>query len=95
MPYPFWCPTSFSVQTMSGPASQQWSEAQAHATALPEVAGDFNFVNSQGLAYEAAEATRCVKGGLLEPPAFDSEACLRVMRVISEIRAHWLKPEEK
>ena len=90
VPYPFWCPTSFSVQTMSGPASQQWSEAQAHATALPEVAGDFNFVNSQGLAYEAAEGTRCVRGGLLEAPAFDSEACVRVMRVIQDIRAHWL-----
>ena len=24
--YPFWCPTSFTVQTMTGPASQQWGE---------------------------------------------------------------------
>ena len=92
VPYPFWCPTEFSVQTMSGPASQQWSEPQTYRTALPEVAGDFNFVNSQGLAYEAREVTRCLRSGLLEAPAFDSEACLRVMRVISDIRAHWLAP---
>ena len=47
VPYPFWCPTEFSVQTMSGPASQQWSEPQTYRTALPEVAGDFNFDDTQ------------------------------------------------
>ena len=52
--------------------------------------GEFNFVNSQGLAYEAAEVTRCLQSGLLEAPAFDSEACLRVMQVIEDIRSHWL-----
>merc|ERR1719424_1015251 len=92
VPSPFWCPTEFSVQTMSGPASQQWSEPQTYRTALPEIAGDFNFVNSQGLAYEAGEITRCLRSGLLEAPAFDSEACLRVMQVITDIRAHWLPP---
>ena len=92
VPYPFWCPTEFSMQTMSGPASQKWSEPQTYRTALPEIEGDFNFVNSQGLAYEASEITRCLRSGLLEAPAFDSEACLRVMQVITDIRAHWLPP---
>ena len=65
---------------------------QTHRTPLPEIEGDFNFVNSQGLAYEASEITRCLRSGLLEAPAFDSEACLRVMQVITDIRAHWLPP---
>ena len=35
--YPFWCPTSFTVQTMTGPASQQWGEEVTHTFPLPEV----------------------------------------------------------
>ena len=52
----------------------------------------YNFVNSEGLAYEAAEANRCLREGLTESPLFDSEECLDVMKVISDIRANW---EEK
>ena len=76
----------------SAPGRHGHERAQTYRTALPEVAGDFNFVNSQGLAYEAKEVTRCLRSGLLEAPAFDSEACLRVMQVISDIRAHWFAP---
>ena len=86
--YPFWCPTSFTVQTMTGPASQQWGEEVTHTFPLPEVPGPFNFVNSEGLAYEAAEASRCVR----EPArgaGLDSAERLRVMRLISDIRK-WL-----
>ena len=92
--YPFWCPTSFTVQTMTGPASQQWGEEVTHTFPLPEVPGPFNFVNSEGLAYEAAEASRCVREGLLEAPAFDSAECLRVMRLISDIRSWLPAPQE-
>lgn len=93
--YPFWCPTSFTVQTMTGVSSQTWSDETEHSVPLPAgIRGDFNFVNSQGLAYEAAEATRCVRAGELEPAAFDSEACLKVMRVISEVRSHFVGSEK-
>ena len=30
----------------------------------------FNFVNSQGLAYEAAEVNRCFREGRIETPSF-------------------------
>ena len=53
--------------------------------------GDFNFVNSQGLAYEALEANRCLREGLTETPLFSSEECASVMAIISDIRKHWLK----
>eukprot|EP00322_Chrysochromulina_rotalis_P029249 CAMPEP_0115850228 /NCGR_PEP_ID=MMETSP0287-20121206/11855_1 /TAXON_ID=412157 /ORGANISM="Chrysochromulina rotalis, Strain UIO044" /LENGTH=331 /DNA_ID=CAMNT_0003304217 /DNA_START=145 /DNA_END=1140 /DNA_ORIENTATION=- len=95
VPFPFWCPTTFTVQPMDGPASQHFGEAQSHTAVLPEASADhFNFVNSQGLAYEATEVNRCLSEGLLEAPAFSSEACLRVMKVIDSIRAHWLASTE-
>ena len=63
---------------------------------LPLLSGKpLHFVNSEGLLYEAAEATRCVRAGILEPPAFDAAACLNVMKVISEIRAHWQTPRQE
>jgi len=92
VPFPFWCPTTFTVQPMDGSASQTFGEPRTLEEALPE-AGDgapFNFVNSQGLAYEASEVNRCLREGLLEAPAFGAEACLRVMQVIDDIRKHWV-----
>ena len=87
MPFPFWCPTRISVQTMTGLGSQTWSEEEVHEFPRPEAAGPFNFVNSQGLRYEAAEATRCLREGALESELFSSDECLRVMQLVSEIRA--------
>ena len=52
--------------------------------------GPFNFVNSQGLVYEATEVNRCIREGLLEAPAFNAEACLRVMQVIDAIRVKFV-----
>ena len=94
VPFPFWCPTSFTVQTMDGPASQRFGPLTTIEEPLPDLgeakpAGGFNFVHSEGLAYEALEVNRCIRAGLTEPPAFDAEACLRVMGVIEEVRSHW------
>ncbi len=82
---------------MSGLGSQQWSEPQMYEFTLPEnieslptengskeFAG-FNFVNSQGLAYEAAEVNRCFSEGLIESPKFSTSQCLEIMRLITEI----------
>ena len=91
VPFPFWCPTTFTVQPMDGSASQTFGEPDTHSASLPESgAGPFNFVNSRGLAYEASEVNRCLKEGLLEAPAFNADSCLRVMKVIDRIRSHWL-----
>ena len=89
IPFPFWCPTSFTVQPMDGSASQSFGSPQTHEEALPLIEGPFNFVHSEGLAYEAREVNRCLREGLLEAPAFGAEACLRVMEVIDEIRSHF------
>ena len=107
VPFPFWCPTRFTVQPMDGVASQHFGQEQRVDEALPEVrrseegsgggggAAAFNFVHSEGLAYEAAEVNRCLRAGLLETPAFGSEACLKVMQVIEDVRAHFPAPEGK
>ena len=75
---------------MDGAASQQFGPEETYSEPLPAVAeGPFNFVNSQGLAYEATEVNRCIRQNLREAPAFGADACLRVMQVIEDIRKHW------
>uniref|UniRef100_A0A7S0LRW1 D-xylose 1-dehydrogenase (NADP(+), D-xylono-1,5-lactone-forming) n=1 Tax=Coccolithus braarudii TaxID=221442 RepID=A0A7S0LRW1_9EUKA len=86
VPFPFWCPTSFTVQTMSGLGSQAWSDPVEHHTPLPSIDGPFNFVNSQGLAYEAMAVNSCLRKGLTEADAFGSDECLRVMQVVTALR---------
>ena len=93
--FPFWCPTSVTVTRMSGLGSQKWEEPEVHECPLPEdivplmtedgETPGFNFVNSQGLSYEAREVNRCVREGLTESPLFDSRQCLEIMRLIEDI----------
>ena len=93
VPFPFWCPTSFTVQPMAGAGSQHFGEARVHSEPLPKAGpGPFNYVNSQGLAYEASEVNRCLREGLLEAPAFNAKACQRVMQVIDDIRSRFTCP---
>ena len=93
VPFPFWCPTSLTVQTMSGLGSQTFGEKTVINFPLPEVQGaeHLNFVNSQGLLYEASEATRCILAGVTETPLFSSSECLAVMQLITEIRGSWIE----
>jgi dihydrodiol dehydrogenase / D-xylose 1-dehydrogenase (NADP) len=91
------CPTQVKVTKMTGLGSQQWSEPETYEFDLPkdivalstengekETPG-FNFVNSQGLAYEAAEVNRCFREGLIESPSFPSSQCIEIMRLITDI----------
>ncbi|KAH8086239.1 D-xylose 1-dehydrogenase [Aureococcus anophagefferens] len=55
VPFPFWCPTEFSLQRMSGLGSQDFGPETKRSFPLPDIEGDFNYVNSQGLAYQAEE----------------------------------------
>jgi len=89
VPFPFWCPTSFEVQTMTGLGSQDWSAPETHTFALPDVQGPFNFVNSEGLLYEARAVNECLAAGKTECAQFDHRENLAVMRVLSEIRGRW------
>jgi dihydrodiol dehydrogenase / D-xylose 1-dehydrogenase (NADP) len=86
---------------MTGLGSQQWSEPVVYDFLLPsnvvelstESDGDkekpgFNFVNSQGLAYEAAEVNRCFREGRIETPSFSSHQCIEILRLISDIRKY-------
>ena len=84
---------------MTGLGSQQWSQPELHEFELPKdivelttedegkVPG-FNFVNSQGLAYEAAEVNRCFREGLIESPSFPTQQCIEILRLISDIRRY-------
>ncbi len=77
---------------MTGLGSQQWSEPQVYEFPLPSEivplstsdkdggkchTPGFNFVNSQGLAYEAAEVNRCLHEGLIETPFFQLHSALK------------------
>ncbi len=86
---------------MTGLGSQQWSEPLIHEFSLPsdvvalstecgEVPG-FNFVNSTGLAYEAAEVNRCFREGMTESPAFSTQQCIEILRLISDISKYATK----
>ena len=92
------CPTEVSVTRMTGLGSQQWSDTVIYNFPLPsnvvelstecdETPG-FNFVNSQGLAYEAEEVNRCFREGRIESPSFSSNQCIDLLRLISDIRKY-------
>mmetsp|Transcript_5117 Transcript_5117/g.15595 ORF Transcript_5117/g.15595 Transcript_5117/m.15595 type:complete len:342 (-) Transcript_5117:68-1093(-) len=89
VPFPFWCPTSYSVQTMTGLGSQDWSEPKHYEFPLPKIDGPWNFVNSEGLAYEAAAVNACLREGRTEAAEFDHRENLAVMEVLSEVRSRW------
>ena len=97
------CSTQVKVTKMTGLGSQLWSDPQVYEFPLPsdivplstsdEDGGKchtpgFNFVNSQGLAYEAAEVNRCLSEGLIETPLFSTAQCIEVLRIISDIREY-------
>lgn len=92
LPYPFWCPTQLLVTRMTGTASQDWDGPHQETFALPAppegtAERPLNYVNSEGLLYEAAEATRCVRDGVRAAPDFDDDECMRVMHLLELIRA--------
>ena len=74
---------------MTGLGSQDWSTPRTYNFALPDIEGPFNFVNSQGLAYEAEAVNACLREGKAECPQFDNRENLAVMDALSEIRATW------
>jgi len=45
----------------------------------------FNFVNSEGFAYEAGEFNRCLREELMESPLFTSNQCLEILQIIADI----------
>lgn len=49
--YPMWCPESFE------------SPSGTYTAPLPVTGQTYNFNNSQGLMYEAAEVRRCINAG--------------------------------
>lgn len=89
---------------MTGLGSQQWSEPELHEFPLPSeivpltlinecehegcTVPGFNFINSQGLSYEAREVNHCIREGLIETPLFSSAECVETMRLISDIRLY-------
>ena len=93
----FRCPTTVKVTKMTGLGSQKWSEPELYEFALPAdivalktedadaSTPGFNFCNSQGLAYEAAEVNRCFREGLTETPSFTTAQCIDILRLITEI----------
>jgi hypothetical protein len=82
---------------MTGLGSQKWSEPELYEFPLPaeiialtaededKAVPGFNFCNSQGLVYEAAEVNRCVREALTESPSFTTAQCVEILRLIKDI----------
>jgi predicted dehydrogenase len=50
-------------------------------------------IDGNGYSYEAREATRCVRDGLLESPLMPLDQTVRVMDVMDRIRDAWGRPQ--
>lgn len=74
VPMRFWCPTE--LETPSG----------IHKFDLPPTDKEFNYANSVGLCYEAAEVRRCIQAGLTESPGMSWEESLVVAEIMEGIR---------
>ncbi|KAK3929948.1 Trans-1,2-dihydrobenzene-1,2-diol dehydrogenase, partial [Frankliniella fusca] len=72
---PFWCPTSVITRDKTS------------EFVLPTAAQPFNFANSCGLRYEAAEVRRCINDGLYESPKMTHEESIIISKLQDEIRA--------
>jgi len=72
--YPMWCPES--LESPSG----------KFESLLPVSDRSFNFGNSQGMMYEAAEVRRCLKEGLLESPLVSLDETLLMAELMEDIR---------
>lgn len=87
LPFPFWCPDRL-ILLRSGGDQQPGAQREELVFPLPEVAGSegFNYVHSEGFAYEIAETNRCILAGALESHVIDGEANLRILGAIDEAR---------
>lgn len=70
----FWCPTK--VELPSGTVN----------VPLPEGKHRFNFINSAGLRYEAAEARNCILKGLIESPKVPHSLSLLCAKLEDAVR---------
>ncbi|XP_042893616.1 trans-1,2-dihydrobenzene-1,2-diol dehydrogenase-like [Penaeus japonicus] len=73
--YPMWCPESFE------------SPSGTYTSPLPVTGQTYNFDNSQGLMYEAAEVRRCINEGLLESPGMTHEESITIAEIMEQMRA--------
>ena len=64
---------------MTGLGSQDWSEPYTYTFDLPSALGPFNFVNSEGLLYEARAVNDCLAQGKTQCDQFDHRGKLAVM----------------
>lgn len=78
---PFHCPTAVVVSDKSGNTTEEFKFE------LPPAAQPFNFKNSCGLRYEAAEVHRCIKEGLYESPKMTHEESIIISKLEDMIRA--------
>ena len=83
--FPFWCPTEIEVC----PDPLTGSDGQVHRFELPEnrTGIALNFVNSQGLAYEAEEVNRCLRAGLLESEVIPNDESVQIIETVEQVLA--------
>jgi len=73
---PFWCATTLVLPN-----------GNIYNAPLPNIDGEYNFTNSQGLAYEAQEVARCIRAGLKESPLITLDESILLAEIRDEIWA--------
>lgn len=70
----FWCPTKLITPS------------KTYQFELPPTSKTFNFQNSVGLCYEAAEARRCINASQIESPNITHEESIQLARHMDLLR---------
>jgi len=87
----FWCPEHLTVNANGREKTEDFplpATKEGHK---------FNFVNSQGLLFEADEVKRCLESDLLETPLITAEESIQIAKIQQEINrqigVQWLLPK--
>lgn len=71
----FWCPKEINI--LGKLKAFNWPKIKY---------GNLNFINSEGLSYEAEEARKCIKSGLIESPKITHEESLQLAQLMDSLR---------
>lgn len=80
IPAPFWCPTKIILSS-----GKDLSEEEVFEFKPPEAVGEFNFINSGFLSYEAQHVRDCLVKGLTESPILPLDDTLTIREITDEI----------
>ena len=90
LPFPFWCPDRLLIKRDGGD-QQPGTRVEELSFPLPAVpaagAAPFNFIHSEGFAYQIHEANRCLREGHIQSESVDEAFNRRLLALVEEARS--------